>query len=100
MFDCACQNKPTNYPLRQSRNPTVCHSVVITEFVLKKLNHEESADNTNAKIILPLNYLTTVLFLLADINNISFITMPKQIQKKTPQYQTTWILILLSVPEM
>ena len=72
MFDCACQNKPTNYPLRQSRNPTVCHSVGITEFVLKKLNHEESADNTNAKIILPLNYLTTVLFLLADINNISF----------------------------
>ena len=90
MFDCACQNKPTNYPLRQSRNPTVCHSVGITEFVLKKLNHEESADNTNAKIILPLNYL----FLLADINNISFITMPKQFQKKTPQYQTTWILIL------
>ena len=82
MFDCACQNKPTNYPLRQSRNPTVCHSVGITEFVLKKLNHEESADNTNAKIILPLNYLTTVLFLLADINNICFITMPKQIQKK------------------
>ena len=94
MFDCACQNKPTNYPLRQSRNPTVCHSVGIIEFVLKKLNHEESADNTNAKIILPLNYLTAVLFLLADINNISFITMPKQIQKKTPQYQTTWILIL------
>ena len=94
MFDCACQNKPTNYPLRLSRNPTVCHSVGITEFVLKKLNHEESADNTNAKIILPLNYLTYVLFLLADINNISFITMPKQIQKKTPQYQTTWILIL------
>ena len=58
MFDCACQNKPTNYPLRQSPNPTVCHSVGITEFVLKKLNHEESADNTNAKIILPLNYLT------------------------------------------
>ena len=83
MFDCACQNKPTNYPLRQSWNPTVCHSVGITEFVLKKLNHEESADNTNAKIILPLHYLTTVLFLLADINNISFITMPKQIQKKT-----------------
>ena len=82
MFDCAYQNKPTNYPLRQSRNPTVCHSVGITEFVLKKLNHEESADNTNAKIILPHNYLTTVLFLLADINNISFITMPKQIQKK------------------
>ena len=82
MFDCACQNKPTNYPLRQSPNPTVCHSVGITEFVLKKLNHEESADNTNAKIILPLNYLTTVLFLLADINNISFNTMPKQIQKK------------------
>ena len=25
---------------------------------------------------------TNVLFLLADINNISFITMPKQIQKK------------------
>ena len=94
MFDCACQNKPTNYPLRQSRNPTVCHSVGIIEFVLKKLNHEESADNTNAKIILPLNYLTAVLFLLADINNISFITMPKQIQKKIPQYQTTWILIL------
>ena len=82
MFDCACQNKPTNYPLRQSRNPTVCHSVGNIEFVLKKLNHEESADNTNAKIILPLNYLTAVLFLLADINNISFITMPKQIQKK------------------
>ena len=42
-------------------------------------------------------YLSTVLFLLdlVDINNISFITMPKQIQKnKTPQYQTTWILIL------
>ena len=94
MFDCACQNKPTNYPLRQSRDPTVCHSVGIIEFVLKKLNHEESADKTNAKIILPLNYLTAVLFLLADINNISFITMPKQIQKKTPQYQTTWILIL------
>ena len=37
---------------------------------------------------------TNVLFLLADINNISFITMPKQIQKKTPQYQTAWILIL------
>ena len=52
MFDCACQNKPTNYPLRQSPNPTVCHSVGITQFVLKKLNHEESADNTNAKIIL------------------------------------------------
>ena len=81
MFDCACQNKPTNYPLKQSRNPTVCHSVGITEFVLKKLNHEESAGNTNAKI-LPLNYLTTVLFLLADIKNISFITMPMQIQKK------------------
>ena len=78
----ACQNKPTNYPLRQSRNPTVCHAVGITEFVLKKLNHEESAGNTNAKI-LPLNYLTTVLFLLADINNISFITMPMQIQKNT-----------------
>ena len=78
MFDCACQNKPTNYPL----SPTVCHSVGIIKFVLKKLNHEESADNTNAKIILPLNYLTAVLFLLADINNISFITMPKQIQKK------------------
>ena len=61
MFDCACQNKPTNYPLRQSRNPTVCHSVGMTEFDLK----------------------TTVLFSLADINNISFITMPKQIQKKT-----------------
>ena len=89
MFDCACQNKPTNYPLRQSLNPTVCHSVGIIEFVLKKLNHEESADNTNAKIISPLNYLTAVLFLLADINNISFITMPKQIQKKRPQYQTT-----------
>ena len=82
MFDCACQNKPTNYPLRQSPNQTLCHSVGITEFVLKKLNHEESADNTNARIILPLNYLTTVLFVLADINNISFITMPKQIQKK------------------
>ena len=98
MFDCACQNKPTSYPLRQSPNPTVCHSVGITEFVLKKLNHEESADNTNAKIILPLNYLTKTvkvdkcLFLFADINNISFITMPKQIQKKTPQYQTTLIL--------
>ena len=45
-----------------------------------------------------LNYLTKTvkvdkcLFLFADINNISFITMPKQIQKKTPQYQTTLIL--------
>ena len=57
MFDCACQNKPTNYPSRQSPNQSVCHSVGITEFVLKKLNHEESADNTNAKIILPLNYM-------------------------------------------
>ena len=57
MLDCACQNKPTNYPLRQRRNPTGCHSVGITEFVLK-LNHEEPADNTNAKIILPLNYIT------------------------------------------
>ena len=37
---------------------------------------------------------TNDLFLLADINNNSFITMPKQIQKKTPQYQTVWILIL------
>ena len=58
MFDCACQNKPTNYPLRHSLNSTVCHSVGITEFVLKKLHHEESADNTNAKIILPLKFLT------------------------------------------
>ena len=32
--------------------------LILTEFVLKKLDHEESADNTNAKIILPLNYLT------------------------------------------
>ena len=29
LFDCASQNKPTNYPLRQCRNPTVCHSVDI-----------------------------------------------------------------------
>ena len=58
MFYCACQNKPTNYPLRQSSNPTDCHFVGITEFVLKKSNHEASTDNTNAKIKLPLNYLT------------------------------------------
>ena len=36
----------------------VCDSDGITEFVLKKFNHEESADNTNAEIILPLNYST------------------------------------------
>ena len=58
MFDCTCQNKPTNYPFRQSSNPTACHFVGNTEFVLKKLNHKESADNTNAKIMLPPNYLT------------------------------------------
>ena len=32
------------------RIQTVCQSIDNTEFVLKKLKHEESEDNTNAKI--------------------------------------------------
>ena len=82
--------KPANYPLRQSRNPTVCHSVSIAEFVLKKLNHEESADNTNAKIMLPLNYLTKTVkvdkcfIFFADINNINLVLLlcPSKFRKK------------------
>ena len=94
MFDCACQNKPTNYPLRQSPNPTVCHSVGIIEFVLKKLNHEESADNPNAKIILPLNYLTKTVkvdkcfILLLVLIILVLLLCPSKFRKKTPQYQT------------
>ena len=59
-----------------------CLSFYWLQVLLNLFSNKESADNTNAKIILPLSHLTRQIIYayLADIN-ISFITMPKQIQE-------------------